>query len=130
MDQRDPMAALGFVQVVRRDQDRDAGVRQRVDEPPELAARQRIDAPRRLVEKEDRRFVENRAAEREPLTPAAGQVTRERVLATGQAGHVERKLPPLRQLGFAQAVDAAEERNVLIDSEELIERELLRHVAD
>ena len=47
-----------------------------VDEPPELAARQRIDAAGRLVEKDDRRLVEDRAAERQPLAPAAGEIAR------------------------------------------------------
>ncbi len=99
MDQRHAMAALGLVQVVRRDQHGDARLRQRVDEPPELAARQRIDAAGRLVEKEDRRLVEDRAAERQPLPPAAGEIARERVLAAGQAGHLDHEPAPLARAG-------------------------------
>ena len=61
-----------------------------IDEAPELAARHRIDAAGRLVEKDDRRLVEDRAAERQPLPPAAGEVARVSVvLAAAQAGHVE-----------------------------------------
>ena len=103
---------------------------QRVDQPPELAARQRIDAAGRLVEKEDRRLVEDRAAEREPLPPAAGEIARERVLAAAQAGHLDHERAPRFEPRAAQPVDAAEEADVLIDGEQLVEREPLRHVAD
>ena len=71
---RDAMAVLGFVQIVRRDEHGDAGSREMIDEAPELAPRDRIDAAGRLVEKHDRRLVQDGAAEREPLTPAAGEI--------------------------------------------------------
>ena len=97
VNQRDAMAALRFVEIVRRHEHRHAFLRERVDETPELAARQRIDAARRLVEEEDRRLVEDGAAEREALPPPAGEVARERLLAAGQAGHLEHEAPPRRQ---------------------------------
>ena len=81
LDDRDAMAVLRLVQVVRRDQHRHALPRQVADQIPEPPARQRIDAAGRLVEKHDRRLVEDGAAEREPLAPAAGQIARQRVLA-------------------------------------------------
>ena len=92
VDDRDAMAVLGFVQVVRRDEHGDAGRRQAVDQRPELPARQRIDAAGRLVEEHDRRLVEDGAAEREPLPPAAGEIGRPRLLAAAQARHLEHEL--------------------------------------
>ena len=61
------------------------------------AARQRIDAAGRLVEKHDRRLVQNRAAEREPLPPAAGEIARQRVLAALEAGHLEHERAGARE---------------------------------
>ncbi len=89
MDERDAVTALGLVEVVRRHQHRHAGLRQRVDQAPELPPRQRIDAAGRLVEEEDRRLVQDGAPERQTLAPAAGQIARERILAPLQAGHLE-----------------------------------------
>ena len=89
VDQRDAMAALRLVQVVRGDEHGDARLRQRVDQPPELPARQRVDAAGRLVEEENRRLVEDRAAERQALAPAARQIARERLLR-GRAGRPSR----------------------------------------
>ena len=94
VDDRHAIAALGLVQVVRRHEHGRAAVRQVVDQPPELAARHRIDAAGRLVEKDDRRLVQQRAAERQPLPPAAGQVARELALASAESGHLEHELPP------------------------------------
>ncbi len=86
------MAPFRFVQVVRRDEDRDTGGGEHVDETPELPSRQRVDAAGRLVEKKDGRFVEDGAPEREALPPASGQVARQLTLAPGEAGHVEHEL--------------------------------------
>ncbi len=130
VNERDAMAALSLVEVMRGDEDRHAFLSQHVDEAPELAARQRIDAAGRLIEKENRRLVKNRAAERQALTPAAREVARERILTAGQTGHLEHEAPPRRQTFRAQTVNAAEELDVLIDGQEFIEREALGHVAD
>ncbi len=115
---------------MRRDQDRNAGASELVDEAPELAARQRIDSTSRFVEKHDRRLVEDRAPESQTLPPAPRQRARQRVLPATKAGHVERKRAPRREARACEAVDAAEERDVLIDREPLVQREALRHVAD
>ena len=130
VDQRDAVAALGFVQIVGGDQHGDARLREHVDQAPELAPRQRIDAAGRLVEEQDRRLVEDRAAERQPLPPAAGEVARQRRLAAAQAGHLDHELAARGERRAGQPVDAAPERDVLIDGEQLVQREPLRHVAD
>ncbi len=130
VNQRDAVAALRFVEVVGRDEDRHALLRERVDETPELAARQRIDAARRLIEEENRRFVQDRAAERQALPPAARQIARQRVLPSGETGHLEHEAPARGQPLGTQSVDAAKELDVLVDGQQLVEREALRHVAD
>ena len=69
--QRDAMAVLGFVHVVRGDEDGVAGLGKLVNQLPETAARDRIDAAGGLVQKQNRRLVQNRAAQRQALFPAA-----------------------------------------------------------
>src|SRR5512145_3366025 len=124
------MTVLRLVEVVRRDENRDAGARQIIDEPPELPSRQRVHTTGRLVEEDDRRFVENGAAEREPLSPAGRERAGQRALATAKASHVEDEVTPRGEPILAQSINAAEERDVLIDGQLLVEREALRHVAD
>ena len=70
-----------FRSVVRGHEHGDTLVREAIDQLPELAARDRVDAACRLVEEEDPRLVEDRAAQREPLPPPAREVARERALA-------------------------------------------------
>ena len=70
-----------------------------VDETPELPSRQRIHAAGRLVEKDDRRFVQDRAAEREPLPPAARQVARRAGARAREAGHVEHERAAIGERG-------------------------------
>ena len=75
--------------------------------------------------------MQNRAAERQALLPAAGQRRDQRVLASAEAGHLDGEA---HALGAARArgtpIDAAEEAQVLRDGQVAIEREFLRHVAD
>ena len=72
-DERQPIAVLGLFHVVRGDEDGDALGGHLVNQVPELAARDGIDAGGGLVEKQDGRLVQHRAAEREALLPAAGE---------------------------------------------------------
>ena len=73
VDVADLAAALGFVHVVRGDEQRDALGGELEQQIPQLAARHRVDAGGRLVEEDDARLVHQRGAEREPLLPAAGE---------------------------------------------------------
>ena len=130
VDDRETMAVLGFVEIVRRHQHGHAGSRELIDEIPEAAPRDRIDAAGRLVEKDDRRFVENRAAERETLPPSAGQVGGAHLLAPLEARHLDDEAPPPLEPFGIEPVDAAEKPDVLIDGQPLVERKPLRHVAD
>ena len=73
LNQRDAVAAVGFVHVRRRDEDRQPAAFEPAEQIPELAARHRVDAGRRLVEKQDLGTMHERAAERELLLHAARQ---------------------------------------------------------
>ena len=67
--QRDAMAVFGFVHVMRGDEDGVAGRGKLVDQLPEVAARDGIDAAGRLVQKQNRRLVQDRAAQRQAELP-------------------------------------------------------------
>src|SRR5467141_800554 len=125
-----PVALLGFLEIVRGDEDRGALVGKLVDHGPERAAGDRVDARRRLVEEQHARLVHDRRTEGHALLPAAGQAARELAALAGKAGELEH--PPLARLAplARHLVDAREEVEVLVDREVVVERELLRHVAD
>ena len=130
LDDGDAMTVLRLVKVMRRHQHRHAVPREIADQVPESSSRERIDAAGRLVEKHDSGFVEDGATKREALAPSAGQIACERVFASQQARHLEHELAARHETFTRQSVDAAEELDVLIDRQRLVERELLRHVAD
>ena len=130
LDDGHAVAVLRLVQVVRGDQHGHTCSGQFVYEPPEAAARQRIHAARGLVQKDDRRLVEDGASQGQPLAPSPGQVACQRVLSTAQPGHLQHHLAARGQPIALEPVDSAEERDVLVHRERLVQREALRHVAD
>ena len=73
MHERHAVAALGFVQVRRGDQDRQSVRRQVREHIPEFAARDRIDAGGGLVEQQHARLGHQRAHQRQLLFHAAAQ---------------------------------------------------------
>ena len=127
-DVGDLVAALGLVHVVGRDQHREALGGERVDLVPELAPRLRIDAGGRLVEQQQFRARQRAGAERQPLLPAAGQLAGELLLAAGQAEPFDGGARCGDRL--RDAVDAADELEILAHRQVLIQAEALRHVAD
>ena len=84
-DVGEAMAALGFIHVVRGDEERQALAGELMDLLPEIAARLRIHAGGRLVEEQQLRLVDQARGQREPLLPAAGELPGELRLAAGQA---------------------------------------------
>ena len=66
--------ALGLIHVVRRQQDRPAGLLEFLDQVPQLPPCLRIETGRRFVEKEQIGIADERAGEREALLLAAGQI--------------------------------------------------------
>ena len=125
------MAVLGFVQIVGRHQHRDAALREVADQIPELPARQRIDAAGRLVEKHDRR-LDGGWRSRARAAGASRRRARWSACARGLRGRPSSRTNARRSSKrlAAETVDAAEEADVLIDRQRLVEREALRHVAD
>ena len=122
------MTALGLVHVMGGDQHGEAVGGERVDLVPEVAPRLGIDAGGRLVEQQKLRARQRAGAERQTLLPAARQFAGQLLLAAGEAEPLDRRARGRNGLG--DAVDAADEFQVLAHREVLVERELLRHVAD
>ena len=125
-----PIALLGFFQIVGGHENRGARVGQPVDHGPEGTARQRIHAGGRLVEKQDARFVQDRRAERHALFPSLRQAADQLNFSALQPRERNHPAHFLRALVFGNAVDAGEEFEVFRDRQVVVERKLLRHVAD
>ena len=103
-----------------------------IDQVPELPARQRIDAGRRLVEDQQIRIVDQRAAQPELLPHAAGQLLCRPIGERREAGAVEQFGDAPLALVARLPEQAAEELDVLAHAEVGIEvlAEALRHVGD
>ena len=99
---------------------------------PELTARQRIDAGGRLVEDQQIRIVDQRAAQPELLPHAAGELPCRPIGERRQASAVEQLGDAPVALVARLAEQAAEELDVLADAEVGIEvlAEPLRHIGD
>ncbi len=74
--------------------------------------------------------MHERAGERETLLDAAGKRAGVHVLLPGELEDLDDLLPPRRDLVGRHEVHLGEELDVLVDREVVVERELLRHVAD
>ena len=131
---RQPVEPLGFLHIGGRHDDTHAGTARTdaVDQFPELAARQRINAGGRLIQNEQIRIVNQRAAQAEFLAHAARQLLCRPILERSQPGAVKQfRNPPLAFVaGLSE--QAAEKFDILADAEVRIEilAEPLRHVGD
>ena len=130
MNDREPVAVLRLVEVMGRHEDGDPRAGQILDEPPETPARHRVHTAGRLVQEDDGWLVQNRAAERQTLAPAAGQIARQGPLTSSQAGHFDDEFAPFGDPLVVEAVQPAEEPDVLVDCQQFIQGEPLGHVAD
>jgi len=99
-----------------------------MDLVPELAARLGVDAARGLVQKQQLRLMHDAGGKRQSLLPAAGQRACELAAARGETEVLQRRVDELRNR--LQAIEPRHEFEVLGDRQVLVERELLRHVAD
>ena len=115
------MAVLRFVQIVGGHQHGCAFGGQLVNQAPERPTRQRIDAARGFVQKHNGRLVQDGAAKTEPLFPSAGERPCQHALATAEPGHLQYRLAPGRESFAVQSVDPAEERDVLVNRQLLVE---------
>ena len=95
MQQRHARAPLGFIEIGRRHQNRDALRQELGEQLPELAARRGIDPSGRFIEDDELRLVDEGSHERELLLHAAGQPSGQPGLKWRQPGHLEQALAPL-----------------------------------
>ena len=72
-NQRQSVAVLGLLHVMRSYKNGNALLGHLMNQIPELAPRNGIDAGGRLIEKDNRRLMQHRAAQRQPLLPSARQ---------------------------------------------------------
>ena len=121
---------FGFIHVMGGDENRVSGRRELVDQIPKVAASNRIDARGRLIEKYDGGLVQDGASQGQPLLPSAGQQARHRRPPLAQPCHGQHVLLALGTPLLCNSVDPAEEINVLLHRQIVIERELLGHIAD
>ena len=128
--ERDAVAAFGLVEIMRGDDEGDALARHLIDQRPEAAARNGIDPARGFVEEDHARSMKDRAGEGEPLLPASRQRARDQVFLAKKARGVNRPGLAFSHGHAGQAVDAAEETQVLNDGQIVIQAEALGHVAD
>ena len=101
-----------------------------VNEIPETAAGYRIHTRGRFIQKNNRRFMQQSAAKRQPLPPTACQKGGQAVPVFGESGHFDHPFLPRGFLIGRNLINSAVEIDVFFDGEIFIERELLRHVAD
>ena len=131
MHHRDAVAALRFVREVGREEDRDAIVSRKIDQgAPERVARDGVDARGRLVENEDRGFVQHRHGELQSLLDAERQAVRPSVGEGFEIVPLQKLLDALRNLGRRQVVELRMQVEILADGEFTVKRERLRHVPD
>src|SRR4051812_19439354 len=121
--------ALGLLDVVRAHQDRDALAAQPVDERPQLLADLGVEAHRRLVEQHQPRLVQQRPADQQPPAHAAAELGDLRLAPRAEVGEGERSLDRLLALAAGHAVEVAEDEQVLLDGQRLVEVVELRHDA-
>ena len=69
-----PVAVLGFIHVMSGDENGRPLRGELVNQVPELTPRHRVDAAGRLIQEQERRLVDQGAAQRQALAPPAGKV--------------------------------------------------------
>ena len=126
----DAVAIFGLVHVVRGDKDGDALVGGAVNKLPEASAGHGVHATRRFIEKDHPRLVEDGDGESQLLLPAQGKGADQRVALGLEAQLAEHLVGLAGDVPLLQAIDAAEEAQVLPHLQVLVEGELLAHVAD
>src|SRR5687768_632072 len=83
-DVSEPMAAFGFVHVMRSDQKGEPLAGQLMNVLPEFATRLGIDAGSRFVEQQQFGLVDQASRQSEPLLPAAGKLAGQLMAALRQ----------------------------------------------
>src|SRR5579875_2792001 len=124
------VAIFRFLHKVRGDQNCCSGCRIRIDSPPKLRARKGVDARGRLVQKQNRRLVQQSRGKRQALLKAERQISG---ILCKIGGQRELFCCPSKEFTSArpsESVGGSKERKILRHAEIGIERKLLRHIAD
>ena len=122
VDHHDPVGeAVGFLEVLRREQHGRAARDELFDHAPEVGAARGVEAGRRLVEEQDRRSVHERGGEVEPAPHAAGVRLGRTVRRVGQPELLE-QLVGARAGALARLVgEVADEPEVLASGEVVVD---------
>src|SRR6185436_6762823 len=97
---------------------------------PQVVPRLRVEAGRGLVEDDQLRVADEAARDERPPLHTAQEVEDRRVRLLDEVREAEEVVDALRRLGPAEAVEAAEDLEVLADGEVLVEVVALRDHAD
>ena len=119
---------LGFLEVVRREDDRVAVAVQLADELPEALAQLDVHARGGLVEHDDRRLVDERLADQHAALHAAGERSHVGIRLRREVEVMQDLVDPRALLAQAEVTRLELER--LAHAEERIEHELLRDDAE
>src|SRR5215470_13186251 len=125
MHQRDPMTTLRFVEIRRRDQDREPAGGEMGERVPEFPARDRIHAGRRLVEEQHAGLGDERTGERELLLHATAQLPGQAVDEVIEIEHLKivpaarSDVVPRDAPQVARVADVLAYREVWIEAERL-----------
>ena len=131
VDDRDPVGEpVRLVEVLGRQQDGRPRGDAILDHLPERDPAARVEAGRRLVEEDHRRAGDERPREVEPAPHAAGVGLDEPARGVGEAEALEQLGRPLARLGAGEVVELAEEHEVLLAGEVLVDRRVLPREAD
>jgi hypothetical protein len=113
----------GFAQVVGHQHHRDLARRVQVaDHAPKFLARERIERAERLVEHQEVRLVDQRAAKRRALLHAAGELPRISVALAAEPDRGEQRLGARDILGLVAADAAAMRLDDLERQQQIVER--------
>src|SRR5579862_9373969 len=126
----EPVALLCFFEVMGGDQDSGAEISEFVDHAPKSTASEWVDPGGGLIEKEHTRLVQDGGTEGNPLLPPARQAAGKRLLFAFEARESHHPFLLHNEFLLRHAINTAEEIEVLVDGEIVIQRELLRHVPD
>ena len=105
-------------------------IAQIVEQIPNLLAMDRVEAGRGLVQKKQRRIVDERAIEREQLPHSAGQTSGRRLAFWLEIGQTEQTRDAFIQLRAGHPAGAAKKAKVLFDRQIGIKTEALRDVTE
>ena len=131
VDDRDPVAALGLVHVVGREEHRRLlAAAELVDVVPDVEAGLRVEPDRRFVEEQHSRRVQETARDLEAALHSAREELHELILAIREPDHLEQRRHARLDLVARHAVHHRVESQVLGGGQVVVERDLLEHEPD